>query len=81
MRHHYSSTSQRIVRNEHPVAMLLGEVRVRRVYYLTLVPIKPPPSCVICAQRGQLERYWRGIYTHQRSSQRPRAWTFAHTRA
>lgn len=35
MLHYYSSTSQRrFVRNEHPAAMLLGGVRVRRVLYL-----------------------------------------------
>jgi hypothetical protein len=49
MWHYYSSTSQRFVRNEHPVAMLLGGVRVRHVGDLTSVPIKPPPPCAICA--------------------------------
>jgi hypothetical protein len=52
MLHYYSSTSQRrFVRNEHPVAMLLGGERVRRVLYLTSVLIKPPPSFVICAHK------------------------------
>jgi hypothetical protein len=37
---------QRFVSNEHPVAMLLGGVRVRRVGYLTSVPIKP--STILC---------------------------------
>jgi hypothetical protein len=40
-----------LVRNEHPVAMHLGGVRVRRVGHLILVPIKSPPSCVICAHK------------------------------
>lgn len=35
MLHYYSSTPQRrFVHNEHPAAMLLGGVRVRRVLYL-----------------------------------------------
>ena len=49
---HYSSNSQLcFVRNEHPIAMLLGGVRVRHVGYLTSVPIKPPLSCVIRAHK------------------------------
>lgn len=39
--------STAFVRNEHPMAMLLGRVRVRRVRYLASVPIKPAQTCAI----------------------------------
>jgi hypothetical protein len=73
MWHYYSSTSQRFVRNEHPVAILLGGVRVRHVGHLTSVPIKPPPPCAICAHKSIVSLINAAIYYCKRLHDLPQS--------